>query len=426
MLRAMPLSVPYIVLVAKQLEIEELKRLKTRSHLVGAIGHMVHVLQSERGASSIYLASLGNRFESTRQGLIRESESVEQELRKIIDDELRFSSYSNAKIISLLAWVLLGLEALPELRERIDGHRLSGSASVAAFSRLIAGLISLIFELADAAVDPNISRLLVALFNLVEGKELAGQERAVGALAFGSGRCTEQLQQRIAHLIDAQERNFRVFLEFAEEPLTTRWHDMEKMTFVERLRGLRQTLSSTTPKTVLDANLSDTWFDCCSQRITAMWSIQCDLVDALQARCVTLISEAEKELLDSEGLLRTLRERPPARAGVIDRFFDPELPVEQALSFRQAEHEGQHRAHSLIEVLQAQSLHLANMETELASAKRALNERKIIERAKGILMARNNLSEDAAYKQMRAASMDLNRRLVEVAESVLTLSTLSK
>ena len=424
----MPLSVPYIVLVAKQLEIAELKHLKTRSHLVGVIGHMIHVLQSERGATSIFLASAGKRFDATRRDLIRESESVEKKLRKEIEDELGYSSNSNAKIISLMAWVLLGLDALPELRKQIGRQQLSGSEAVAAFSRLIAGLISLIFELADAAVDPNITRLLVGLFNLVEGKELAGQERAVGALAIGSGRCDDHLQQHISHLIDAQDRNFRIFLEFSEEPVTTAWRSMENTSFVDQIKRLRRSLLTATPVTTLDTNLSDTWFECCSERITAMWSIQCDLVVALQQRCLTLITEAEHELLDSEGLLQTLRQKPPARAGVIDRFFDPGLPVEQSLSFRPADHEGPHRAHSLIEILQAQSLHLANMENELASAKRALNERKLIERAKGILMAHYNLSEDEAYKKLRNTSMDQNRRLVEVAESVLALAatTLSR
>jgi hypothetical protein len=421
----MPLSVPYIVLLAKQLEIEDLKRLKTRSQLVDVIGRMIHVLQSERGASSIYLASTGSRFKETRLELIGESEVVETELRKIFENELSYPSHSNTKIISLMGWVLLGLDALAEFRERIRDQQLSGSESVAAFSRLIAGLISLLFELADAAVDPHISRMLVSLFNLIEGKELAGQERAVGALAFGAGLCDEPIQQRITHLIDAQERNFRIFLEFAEQPVTTSWHDMESMACVTELQQLRRLIRTAKPDTALDPNLSDTWFECCSERLTAMWAIQCDLVEAIQERCDTLISEAERELLDSEGLLKALREKPPARAGAIDRFFDPELPVEQSLSFRPAGQEGPHRAHSLIELLQAQSLHLASMEGELASAKRALNERKVIERAKGILMARYNLTEDEAYKKMRTASMDQNRRLMEVAESVLALSSLS-
>jgi hypothetical protein len=320
--------------------------------------------------------------------------------------------------------VLLGLDALPQLRQRIGKLELSGSESVAAFSRLIAGMISLIFEVADAAIDPDISQLLVALFNLIQGKEFAGQERAVGALAFGSGSVSEPLQQRLLHLMDAQERNFRVFIEFAEGPVITQWHEMQNMPAVVQLERLRRVLTAA-PDTSLDPNLSDTWFECCTERINGMWTIQCDMVEALYGRCVSLIADAENDLLDSEGLLKALREKPPARAELVDRFFDPELPVEQAVSFVPPGKGGEHQAQSIIELLQAQSRRLANMESELSSARRALNERKIIERAKGILMTRFNLSEDEAYKKMRTTAMQQNRRLVEVAEAALALDTLT-
>jgi AmiR/NasT family two-component response regulator len=79
----------------------------------------------------------------------------------------------------------------------------------------------------------------------------------------------------------------------------------------------------------------------------------------------------------------------------------------------------------VIELLQAQSRRLANVESELVSARRALDERKTIERAKGILMARFNLSEEEAYKKLRSTSMQQNRRLVDVAETVLSLVDLS-
>ncbi|MEW8505064.1 MAG: nitrate- and nitrite sensing domain-containing protein [Candidatus Thiodiazotropha sp.] len=418
----MPLSVPYIVFVAKQLEIQELKRLKARSNLVGVIGHMIHVLQSERGASSLYLASSGKRFAATRQELIAESETVEDSLRNKIEAELDYSAHSNARIISLMAWVLLGLDALPELRNRVTQQQLSGSESVTAFSRLIAGLISLIFELANAAVDPGTTRLLVALFNLIEGKELAGQERAMGALAFGSGRCDPPLRQRISHLIDAQQRNFRIFLEFAEEPMQTQWNNTEEMPCAVELQCLRAMLTRAEANISIDPNLSDRWFDSCSERITAIWSMQREIVGRLQTGCAALITAAEKELLDSEGLLQALRESPPARTDAIERFFDPELPVEQSLGFGQVSGTGQDGSHAVIDLLQAQSLRLEKVEVELEKAKRTLNERKIIERAKGLLMARYDLSEDEAYKKMRTASMDKNIRLADVAESILSLS----
>ena len=63
---------------------------------------------------------------------------------------------------------------------------------------------------------------------------------------------------------------------------------------------------------------------------------------------------------------------------------------------------------------------------ELDVARQALDERKIVERAKGILMKQRGMSEEAAYALLRKAAMNENRRLGEVAQSVVTASSLFK
>ena len=152
-----------------------------------------------------------------------------------------------------------------------------------------------------------------------------------------------------------------------------------------------------------------------------MWELQRGLVDALQVTCESLIHDVEHEILDSEGLIGTIEGKPPVRAEYVDRFFDPEVPVEDAFRFMPPVKEAEEQAHTIIDLLQLQSRRLASIEDELSAARRALDERRIIERAKGILMARFDLTEDEAYKKMRKTSMDKNLRLVEVAESVQAL-----
>lgn len=58
---------------------------------------------------------------------------------------------------------------------------------------------------------------------------------------------------------------------------------------------------------------------------------------------------------------------------------------------------------------------------ETLKAKEALETRKIVERAKGILMKLNNLSEDAAYRLIHKKSMDSCRSMKEIAESILLM-----
>ncbi|HEY6644622.1 ANTAR domain-containing response regulator [Povalibacter sp.] len=63
---------------------------------------------------------------------------------------------------------------------------------------------------------------------------------------------------------------------------------------------------------------------------------------------------------------------------------------------------------------------------ELERARAALDERKVVERAKGILMNRNGMSEEAAYALLRKAAMNENRRISEVAQNVVTAARLLK
>jgi response regulator NasT len=49
-----------------------------------------------------------------------------------------------------------------------------------------------------------------------------------------------------------------------------------------------------------------------------------------------------------------------------------------------------------------------------------LAERKLVERAKGILMRRRNLPENVAYTTLRKMAMDRGKRLAEVADSIVT------
>ena len=61
---------------------------------------------------------------------------------------------------------------------------------------------------------------------------------------------------------------------------------------------------------------------------------------------------------------------------------------------------------------------------ELEKTRAQLEERKLIDRAKGILMNQRGLSEEEAYKAMRKLAMSNNKRLVDIAESITTAAKL--
>lgn len=69
---------------------------------------------------------------------------------------------------------------------------------------------------------------------------------------------------------------------------------------------------------------------------------------------------------------------------------------------------------------------MQKMRIELAETRRALDERKMIDRAKGIVMRAKGISEDEAYALLRKAAMDQSRKLADVAQALVTAAELLK
>ena len=79
----------------------------------------------------------------------------------------------------------------------------------------------------------------------------------------------------------------------------------------------------------------------------------------------------------------------------------------------------------IIHVAAARFLEHKRLRDELKEAKSQLVERKLVDRAKGILMADHGYSEAEAYKRMRNLAMSKGKRLAEIAEAIIFAKELS-
>ncbi|MBA3594001.1 MAG: ANTAR domain-containing protein [Polaromonas sp.] len=82
------------------------------------------------------------------------------------------------------------------------------------------------------------------------------------------------------------------------------------------------------------------------------------------------------------------------------------------------------RIRPILDVAMARFEHEQGLRQELADARTELQDRKVIDRAKGLLMQRQNLNEQAAYERLRKAAMDKGLRLGEVAQRMLDAADL--
>ena len=116
-----------------------------------------------------------------------------------------------------------------------------------------------------------------------------------------------------------------------------------------------------------------------------------------------------------------LHTAPATEADVLSFFRAPEAQGTAAFG-TDTQGYGLHLERSILELVQEQARRLQTMSEELDTVRASLNERKLIERAKGLLMAHRHLSEEEAHKTMRQMAMNQNRRLIEVAEAVLAMA----
>ena len=82
------------------------------------------------------------------------------------------------------------------------------------------------------------------------------------------------------------------------------------------------------------------------------------------------------------------------------------------------------RIKAIVDVAVARFQEMQSLRTQLADANRKLTDRKLIERAKGLLMKSRNLDEDAAYAALRKMAMDRKLKLADVAQKLVDAADL--
>lgn len=82
------------------------------------------------------------------------------------------------------------------------------------------------------------------------------------------------------------------------------------------------------------------------------------------------------------------------------------------------------RVKAIVEVAVARFDQYQSLRAELAEANLRLSDRKLVERAKGILMKSRGMGEDEAYQALRRLAMDRGKRVGEIAQQLIDMAGL--
>lgn len=411
--RHMPPPLRFL-LAARRSELQGLEALAGTCKLVVRISALVHALQKERGYSNLTLASKQERLQHALETLSEEAIQVETNARHFLDGLADDPAQGGNKprLLNAVAYALFRLDELPALRRQIREPSITVNETDTRFTQVIGSLLAVVFEAADSALDPGVTRILVALLNFMQGKELSGQERACGVMGFTAGYFNDAQKARMLGLAASQRRSFDIYVQYAEDAPRQSWERMQHQGEpVQRMRDMAQHTSS---EQRVDSGLAELWFDLCTARIDAMREVESLLAHTLAQQCERRIADTRKELDDRRLLLARYADHASGRApsmvfSVQSRIVDTPAP----------DGVGSELERSILDMMREQTLRMQRTDDALQTMRGALDEKKRIDRAKLLLISHYGLSEQAAHERLQRAAMDGGLSLADVARQVI-------
>ncbi|WP_019960512.1 methyl-accepting chemotaxis protein [Woodsholea maritima] len=238
------------------------------SHRVGAL---VHELQKERGISAGFLGSGGSQDFTSR---------LEQQ-RRLTDEEIsRFNTQVQSMNVNRFgADYAAGLDAAQRLlgtlashRQRVDSVNISLDTSSSLYTEIIDTLFTTTLEGVEVVNDANLAKAFIAFFDLMNAKEMAGRERALGVNLFAAGLVTMDTHTRMESLQAKQEAYQQAFNHMAGAQWARRFGTAmsARSAGAMELDALRNEVRQAGYGGAFLDSSPQAWFDASTQRLDAM------------------------------------------------------------------------------------------------------------------------------------------------------------
>lgn len=136
------------------------------------------------------------------------------------------------------------------------------------------------------------------------------------------------------------------------------------------------------------------------------------------------LANPDRDTLEHLGQVANARNRPVAM--FVDQTDEimTQAAISAGLSAYVVNGLQKDRIKPVLETAIARFRMVEKMQSELDAAKQALSDRKMIDRAKGLLIRARGISEDEAYGLLRKTAMDQGRKVIDVATALVTAAEL--
>jgi PAS domain S-box-containing protein len=294
------------VIVDQQNTVSNTAKLRTLVTLASVCSDFIHELQRERGASAVFLGTTDKSFSVN---LIEQRKRTDIEHEKWLAHIANFDARTHGLLMrEAIAEAGVAVHSLLSARKDIDLRNQAIEESFHLHTSAIREILSIIAAIAQASASPDLVNMVSGYLDFVNGKEKAGQERAIGALGFSVGRFEYPLFLLFVKTVAAQETFFNSFKEHASPEIIRYWRSTVVGDDVDLASRMREIALLSGPGTKLNTEGGAQWYVATTRTI--------DLHDQVRKKL-----EEDLYTLGNRELSKSIRNRNATAAGLATVMF---------------------------------------------------------------------------------------------------------
>ncbi|NOZ41945.1 MAG: HAMP domain-containing protein [Alphaproteobacteria bacterium] len=257
--------------------------LQTLANFTPKISDLIHELQKERGTSAGYIGTKASRSFTTR---IDAQYQLSDRMLKAFTTKI--SSLNIAAISPGLAKTTAtargALNQLTAKRAGVKALDLNIGQMVKYYTGTINKLLNMIKDIQNFSHSPVMVRDVMAYIDLLEAKERAGQERAMGADGFGAGNFSLPTYNKFVATIAQQNTYMKSFRANADKSMKAYAATLLSSPEVERVNELQAYVLKNYPNVSGSGVSGAEWFDAITRKINLYHKIENKFIEVIKAK----------------------------------------------------------------------------------------------------------------------------------------------
>lgn len=283
----------------KTRQAQEMAAWKELANFSVNIGALVHELQKERGMSAGFIGSKGANFASelsVQRAEVDKSRSVfEKQLNGFA------ASTFGKKLSSNLNEASKQLGELSPKRQAVSAFGIGAAEAIAYYSNTIAHLLTVIGQTSSLSTDKSVSRIANAYSALLQGKELAGIERATLSNVFGANKFSPEMLVRFLTISSAQQASLEAFQRFSSPEQAAIFKSKMTAPAVDEATRIKKSAIDNMYNESLGID-AKVWFEKSTDRINLLKEVEDKVANDLIATVEARQSEARLSMVITSGL----------------------------------------------------------------------------------------------------------------------------